>query len=68
VKVFRPVCGAFLERRNPSFNSSCRFCARRRDEHEFIDATVWSSAGPFIEAGRTEVRVPNPDYRPEAAA
>jgi hypothetical protein len=64
----RPVCSAFQERRNYGTSTFCGWCGNHLVDHAFLDATVWSPAGPFVEAGRAELRVPNPAYRPVAAA
>jgi hypothetical protein len=66
--MFRPLCSGFIPRRNSYFDSSCAFCAWKLRDHPFLEATVWSPSGPFIEAGRSEVRIPNPDYDPQEAA
>lgn len=68
MKARFPLCSAFQVRWEGS--ATCGWCMHDITEHEFLDATVWSTAGPFIEAGRSDSeRVPNPKYRrPEVAA
>lgn len=64
----RPVCSAFQSRRNYG-STFCGWCGHHLIDHAFLDATVWSTAGPFIPVGHSDdERIPNPDYRPEVAA
>ena len=68
MRPIRPVCSAFQVRHGWGSTTFCGWCGHALNRHAFLDRTVWSPAGPFVEAGRAEVRVPNPAYRPEVAA
>lgn len=54
----RPVCDAFVERRNSEWDS-CAFCYHYRSAHPFLDASTWHPCGPFVIEPRV---VPNPAY------
>lgn len=56
-------CEGFI-RRN-AYRTTCGFCFFPLSMHEFIDASVWSPAGPFVASCE---RIPNPDFEPAEVA
>lgn len=55
------ACDAFVPTPHSTWGS-CAYCCQPKRSHRFIEATVWSSAGPFLMPATGLARVPNPDF------